>query len=182
MRYSIIALLAALSAPVSAQIEGGSVGFPPNQGGHEPDVDSGTLARESPTLLPPMLNAVGHDPDVDGNATILQGLVYVPNETLTLFLGTGPAATLVDADIPAAHDNGPVLSLQSRVRFSRELGLLLGIDHMELDGDAADVYRADLLMRREASPVSFVLSYEISDGADSDDDGHAYGLGLHCNF
>jgi len=121
--------------------------------------------------------------DIDQQTAILQGLVYVPGDTFTLVFGAGWLATEIDAGSLDADEDGPVVSLEGRFRFSEKLGMLLGVDHVELDeASKTNIYRASLLLSDGETPLDIVFNYEISDTEGSSDTLESYGIGLRCNF
>lgn len=194
MRHSTLALAAVLSMPVGANGDIsfdnfllGYEGVKISGSGGDLSGDSPVLKREFPVL--PSLAFGGEYPTarLQGNAdqqiTILQGSLYIPDEKFTLVLGAGWLATRIDTDNLRTHEDGPIVSLQGRMRFSRVLGLLLGVDRIELDSDAkTNVYRTNLLVSDGESPLDIVFSYEFGDSVGSQDDVQTYGLGLRCTF
>ena len=194
MRHSTLALAAVLSMPVGAN---GDISFDNFSLGYEGVKISGSggdlsgdwlvLKREFPVL--PSLAFGGEystarsQGDADRQTAILQGLLYIPDEKFTLVLGAGWLATRIDTDNLRADEDGPIISLQDRLRFSRVLGLLLGVDRIQLDSGAkTNVYRTNLLMSDGESPLDIVFSYEFGDTVGSQDDVQTYGLGFRCNF
>ncbi len=123
------------------------------------------------------------DQNVDQQTAILQGLLYFPGDGFTLALGAGWLATEIDVGTLDAREDGPIVSLEGRFELSEKLGLLLGVDHIELDEDAGtSIYRASLLLSDGEAPVDIVLSYEIGDIEGASDNPEAFGLGVRCNF
>lgn len=194
MRHSTLALAAVLSMPVGAN---GDISFDNFFPGHEGVEFSGSggnlsgdslgLKREYPVL--PSLAFGGEystarlQGDADRQTTILQGLLYIPDEKFTLLLGAGWLATRTDTDDLRPNEDRPIVSLQGRLRFSRALCLLLGVDRIELDSDAkTNVYRTNLLMSDGESLVDIVLSYEFGDTVGSQNDEQTYELGVRGTF
>jgi len=149
--------------------------------------DSLVLKREFP-VLPSLAfgseySTARFQGDADQQTAILQGLLYIPEEKFTLVLGAGWLATRIDTDDLRAEEDGPIVSLQGRLLFSGVLGLLLGVDRIELDSGAkTNVYRTNLLMSDGESPLDIVFSYEFGDTVGSENDVQTYGLGFRCNF
>ena len=194
MKHSTLVITSALAMPISVSADVGFNNFflgyestHINSSGGDISGDSVVLKREFPLLSSLAVGAEysrsEYEEDIDQHTAILQALVYVPDDDFTLVLGAGWLATRLEVDALEADEDGPILTLQGRFRISEKLGLLLGIDHIELDEDAdTNVYRADLLMSDGEAPVDIVFSYEVSDTSGSDDDGQTWGLGLRCNF
>jgi hypothetical protein len=114
---------------------------------------------------------------------ILQGFVDIPEATLMLVVGTGWPTARIDPDNRQNTERSPIYSLQGRFTLSEKLGLLLGLDHVQLDAEAtSNEYRAHVMMRNGDSPVAIVFTYELSDPAGSAGDADMFGLGVRCNF
>jgi len=170
VRHAILVLTAVLSMPVGAQ---GDLSLDNVFPGYEEAQISGSGEHSTARFRG----------DVDQQTAILQGLLYIPDETFTLVLGAGWLATRIDADKLRAGDEGPIVSLQGRLRFSDKLGLLLGVDRIELDSDAKiNVYRANLLMNDGESALDIVFSYEFGDTVGSQGAVQTYGLDFRCAF
>ncbi|MDH3715106.1 MAG: hypothetical protein OET44_14830 [Gammaproteobacteria bacterium] len=96
--------------------------------------------------------------EVAPRTTILQGFVYIPDETFTLVPGADWLTSRIAAANLLADEGRTVFPLQGRFRLSAELGLLLGLVHIELDADVeTNVYRANLATSHGETPVGIVF-------------------------
>lgn len=138
-----------------------------------------TLALVTALSIPVSASA---DVTFDDTA-ILQGFVHIPDATVMLVVGAGWPTARIDPENRQTGERSPVYSLQGRFTLSEKLGLLLGLDHVQLDADATtNVYRADVTMSDGDSPVAIVFTYEFSDPSGSAGDADMFGLGVRCNF
>jgi hypothetical protein len=192
MRHSILALVTVLSMPVSASTDVMYDTVFPGHRHAQSDSDSDGFSGDSPVMKSAVLPALALggeysrsrlQRDRDLQTAILQGFVYIPDATLMLVVGAGWPTARIDPENRHADQSGPIYSLQGRVRFSEQLGLLLGVDHIALHADGeTNVYRANLMMSDADSPVGIVFTYELSDTSGPAGDADTYGLGLRCNF
>ncbi len=95
--------------------------------------------RHSTLVLAALLSIPGGGSggEVERQTAILQGFLYIPDATSTLVLGADWLATRIDTENLHAGEDGPIVSLQGRFRFSEQLGRLLGVDRSELDSACA---------------------------------------------